>query len=208
MHPGHAELIFAEQSRGDLVPDRNTIPLPEPVEVRVFPGLPEQAREVRRWVLARLAGRPVDSEAAALIADELFANALLHTASGDDDGRVTVAVTAASVIHVHDLGGEPVPAREFPLAGLAGPREGGQGRVLVTSLSSGCGLTPADQCGAGGPGDPAPAAHGGCAWALPLPDAPGPGGTDLPPQGPDQPEDNHSAAHPACGLTTITKGDT
>lgn len=170
--------------------------------MRVFPGLPEQARLVRRWVLARLAGRPVDLEAAALIADELFANAVLHTASGDEGGVVTVAVTADSVIHVHDQGGQPSPARELPLSGPAGLREGGQGRVLVTGLSSTCGLAPAGQCGAAGPGDPAPAAHGGCAWAIPLPSASDQDGTHLP----QQPGDDHAATHPASGLTT-TKGD-
>lgn len=45
--------------------------------------------------------------------------------------------------------------------------ENGRGLVLVTALSEAWGFTPADQCRAGGPGDPAPAAHGGCVWACP-----------------------------------------
>lgn len=208
MRTGHGELNFAEWFRGDQVTDKGASPAGETAAVRVFPGLPEQARLVRRWVLARLEGRPVDKEAATLIADELFANAVLHTASGNAGGQVTVAVTADDFIHVHDQGGAPAPGRDFPLAGPSGLREGGQGRVLVTSLSSACGFTPADQCPAGGPGDPAPAAHGGCAWARPLPAAPGPGGPPVPSQGPARPGTTIvAAAHPACGLLTSTKGN-
>jgi anti-sigma regulatory factor (Ser/Thr protein kinase) len=132
--------------------------------MRVFPGLPSQAREVRRWACALPAhpGGP-DPDDLALIVTELFVNALLHTRSGQPGGMVTVAVTADGVIHVHDYG----TAGQCP--GLAaGPRTGGdpredfgRGLQIVAALSGGLAHLPAACCPAAGPDDPA-AGTGGC----------------------------------------------
>ena len=88
-----------------------------PTAVRVFPGLPEQAARARRWVraLASGAGGP-DPDGLDLVVTELFANAILHTRSGEPGGKVTIAVTADGVVHVHDYGAEG------PCQGLAAGR--------------------------------------------------------------------------------------
>ena len=146
------------------------------VAVQVFPGLREQAREVRRWVVAltvHLGGS--DPDDVALIAAELFANAVLHTRSGQAGGKVTVAVTAGGVVHVHDYG----TAGQCP--GLAAgpkaegdPREDfGHGLKVVTALSDGLAHLPAAWCPAAGPDDPA-AGTGGCCTCCRLPTSPRP----------------------------------
>jgi anti-sigma regulatory factor (Ser/Thr protein kinase) len=136
-----------------------------PVAVRVFPGQAQQVPHARRWVRAlALATSPAAVDEAELITAELFANAVLHSASGAAGGTVTVAVTTDGVIHVHDLG----PAGGLRCPGLPGPRqpldgrlpESGQGLLIVAALSTGCVHLPAARCCAAGPGDTAQA--GGC----------------------------------------------
>jgi anti-sigma regulatory factor (Ser/Thr protein kinase) len=133
--------------------------------VRVFPGQADQVRHARRWARAlALAASPGAADEAELITAELFANAVLHTASGAASGTVTVAVTTDGVIHVHDLG----PAGGLPCPGLPGPRqpldgrlpESGQGLLIVAALSAGWVHLPAALCPTAGPGDTAQA--GGC----------------------------------------------
>ena len=137
-----------------------------PVAVRVFPGRPEQTPHVRRWTRALLAPGPADLDAAEVIVSEIFANAVLHTRSGQPGGLAAVAVTADSAVHVHDQGNAGhIPPCGLPLAIPGRLRENGRGLVLVTALSRAWGFTPAGQCCAAGPGDPAPAARGGCVWA-------------------------------------------
>jgi len=135
-----------------------------PVAVRVFPGQAGQAAQVRRWVraLASRPGGPAPGDLA-LIAAELFANAVLHTRSGQAGGKVTVAVTAGGVVHVHDYGtAGPCPGLAAgPAAGGDGREDFGRGLQIVAALSAGLAHLPASWCPVTGPDDPA-AAEGGC----------------------------------------------
>jgi anti-sigma regulatory factor (Ser/Thr protein kinase) len=141
-----------------------------PVAVRVFPGLPRQSAEVRRWVRAlasHLGG--LDLGEVELIAGELFANAVLHTRSGDDGGKVTVAVTADGVIHVHDYGTGwlcPGLAAGPPPQGDA-REDFGHGLAIVAALCGGLAHLPAAWCPTGGPDDPAAQAWGCCTCCRP-----------------------------------------
>jgi serine/threonine-protein kinase RsbW len=142
-----------------------------PTAVRVFPGQAGAAGEARRWVRSLTAvawAAPVDD--VELVAGEPFANAVLHSRSGNEGGLVTVAVTEDGVIHVHDLGAAGPAPWAMPTASLPDGRglaEAGQGLLLVAALSGECGLMPAAQCAAAGPDDPAAEAGGCCAWSRP-----------------------------------------
>lgn len=164
----HVELNFVSQILSLTLPDGSAVSPAWPVAARVFHGVPEQAPGVRRWVRTLLAAGEADLDGAEVIVSEMFGNAVLHTRSGNQGGLVTVAVTAGGTIHVHDQG----PAEPVQSGGLRPElpgrlREHGRGLVLVTALSQAWGFTPAWRCAAGGPGDPAPQAEGGCVWALP-----------------------------------------
>ncbi|WP_235037319.1 ATP-binding protein [Actinomadura sp. K4S16] len=79
---------------------------------RSFPGGPEQARAVRRFVGCLLAGFPYLDDVL-LAADELVVNALRHTKSGQDGGSFAVEIVQDGglvVVSVADQGGpgEPV----------------------------------------------------------------------------------------------------
>lgn len=164
-----AELDFVAQVLSLTLPDGSTVSPSWPVAARVFRGVPEQTPHVRRWVRTRLAAGPADLSAADLIVSEAFTNAVLHTRSGELGGLVTVAVTAGGTIHVHDQGSaEPVPANGLPPRVPGRLREHGRGLLLVNAMSDAWGFTPGWQCAAGGPGDPAPGADGGCVWARPI----------------------------------------
>jgi anti-sigma regulatory factor (Ser/Thr protein kinase) len=147
-----------------------------PVAARMFPGLPGQAGEARRWVRALASGLGgLDPDDLALIVTELFGNAVLHTRSSGAGGKVTVAVTADGVIHVHDYG------TAGPCPGLAaGPpangdrrEESGRGLQIVAALSAGPAHLPAAWCPVTGPGDPAIEAGGCCTCCRPGPAVPG-----------------------------------
>jgi anti-sigma regulatory factor (Ser/Thr protein kinase) len=80
---------------------------------RSFPGGPEQARNVRRFVGCLLVGCPYLDDVL-LAADELVVNALRHTKSGQDGGSFTVEIVQGGglvAVSVADQGGpgEPVP---------------------------------------------------------------------------------------------------
>ena len=151
-----------------------------PVAVRVFPGCAEEARQARRWVrvLVAVSCAPA-ADVAELAAGELFANAIRHTRSGVPGGKVTIAVTADGVIHVHDQG----TAGGLPCAGLAAgwPADGslladsGRGLSIVAALCAGWGCLPAARCPAAGPDDPAAQDGGCCAWCQPASWPPGRG---------------------------------
>ena len=135
----------------------------------VFPGEPRRLKDARRWAAALLAQAGADPGIAELVASELVTNALLHTRSGGPGGTVTVAVTRAGALHVHDLG---------PVAGsCAGPgswvpgadrADFGKGLLLVAELAAGLAHGPADACPLAWPGDPAVAAGGCCTRCVPL----------------------------------------
>ncbi|TDE34186.1 ATP-binding protein [Actinomadura sp. 6K520] len=79
---------------------------------RSFVGDATQARTARRFVSSLLADRPCLDDAV-LTVDELVANALRHTKSGQDDGSFTVEVRFVGelvAVSVADQGGpgEPV----------------------------------------------------------------------------------------------------
>jgi anti-sigma regulatory factor (Ser/Thr protein kinase) len=146
------------------------------VAVRVFPGLAGQAREARRWVRALGSYRGgLDPDVAELAVAELFANAVLHTRSGDEGGKVTVAVTADGVIHVHDYGtAGPCPGLAAGPPAEGDPREDfGHGLQIVAALGTGPAHLPAAWCPAAGPDDPAVEAGGCCTCCrlAPLPQA-------------------------------------
>lgn len=97
---------------GTPFPQANGAEGKHPLTFRVFPGKPEQAAAVRAFVRSVLAGHPARDDAE-LIASELAANAVRHTASGMG-GMFAVAVavpsaTVASVLVV-DQGAYAAPA--------------------------------------------------------------------------------------------------
>ena len=134
----------------------------------VFPGEPCRVQDARHWAAALLAQAGADPEVAELLASELVTNALLHTRSGGTRGTVTVAVTRAGALHVHDLG--PVTGS---CAGPGGRIPGadredfGKGLLLVGAMGTGLVHGPAAACPLAWPGDPAMA--GGCCTRCVLP---------------------------------------
>jgi anti-sigma regulatory factor (Ser/Thr protein kinase) len=74
---------------------------------RTFPGSPEQARTVRRFVGCLLDGCPYLDDVL-LAADELVVNAITHTKSGQDGGTFTLEVLRGGggvAVSVADCGG-------------------------------------------------------------------------------------------------------
>lgn len=142
-----------------------------PMAVRVFPGLPEQAAHARRWVraLASGPGGP-DPDGLDLVVTELFANAILHTRSGEPGGKVTIAVTADDVIHIHDYGtGAACPGLAGRLSAGGDQHESGRGLAIVAALSAGPVHLPAAWCPAAWPGDPSIENSGCCTCCRPAP---------------------------------------
>ena len=79
---------------------------------RSFPGGPEQARNVRRFVGCLLADCPYLDDVL-LAAGELVVNALRHTKSGQDGGSFTVEIVQDGgrvAVSVADQGGPGEPA--------------------------------------------------------------------------------------------------
>jgi anti-sigma regulatory factor (Ser/Thr protein kinase) len=140
----------------------------EPVAVRMFPGLPAQAGQARRWVRALASGAGIadPDDDIGLITAELFANAVLHTRSGRPGGLVVVAVTADGVIHVHDYG-TPGPCPGLTAAAEGGREDFRRGLGIVAALGGGLAHLPAAWCPAAGLGDPAVRAGGCCTCCRP-----------------------------------------
>lgn len=138
--------------------------------VRVFRGMPKEARAVRRWVRA-LTGTACASalDDAEIAADELFANAVTHTRSGALGGKITVVVVPDEdgvAVHIHDQGANdsqmpgmlPFSVGEYSLL------DSGRGLQLVDSISAGWGTGPAIYCAQAVEDDPAVSANGRCTW--------------------------------------------
>jgi serine/threonine-protein kinase RsbW len=101
---------------------------------RVVDADPREVRQIREWIRSAIAGHgcPVDLDAAVLVSDELFVNALMHGPSG---GQVLVGYCLwgeGARIVVCDGGGSTAPKlREADAAS-----EGGRGLHLVEELSA------------------------------------------------------------------------
>jgi serine/threonine-protein kinase RsbW len=81
---------------------------------RVFPGRPDQVRAARRFVTDALDPRMAGYDAASLLTSEAVTNALLHSASGGENGSllVTWSVYRGRLrVEIHDDGGAIDPRR-------------------------------------------------------------------------------------------------
>ena len=100
---------------------------------RVFPGSPDQVREVRDYVRAGFAAHPAAGDAVQ-VASELAANSVVHSASGSAGGIFLVHLVRLSgqdvAVIVTDLGGP-----DEPRGRQAGPDcETGRGLAVAHSL--------------------------------------------------------------------------
>jgi anti-sigma regulatory factor (Ser/Thr protein kinase) len=111
---------------------------------RVFPGRPDQVGAARRFVAGALDPEMAAYEAACLLTSEAVTNAMLHSASGEENGRllVTWSVHRGRLrVEIHDDGGASDPRRRaHHLESVTG-----RGFDLFEALSSGWGFE-------GGPG--------------------------------------------------------
>ncbi|HZD69559.1 MAG TPA: ATP-binding protein [Actinomycetes bacterium] len=111
---------------------------------RLFWGRPAQVRTARRFVVAGLAGCPVavDRDVVALLVSELVTNAVVHSASGWEDGTLLVGyqLTRDGLdperlclrVEVRDLGGPGHPRR----CQHALESSGARGLEVVEALAS------------------------------------------------------------------------
>jgi anti-sigma regulatory factor (Ser/Thr protein kinase) len=101
--------------------------------MRAFPGLPAQVRSVREFVAHAVDDCPVAGDVI-LLASEVAANAVVHTASGKGGTFTVVVRPGAGVIRVevHDGGSEASPGIRAT-EDLAGS---GRGLGLVESLAT------------------------------------------------------------------------
>jgi hypothetical protein len=110
--------------------------------LRIFPGVPAQVAEVRRFVSCLLAGCP-GRDALVSCASELAANAIVHTASGNC-GFFSVEVSCPRIgvarVSVTDAGGPTEPAAGTPVTGEPGDigdlPVSGLGLALVAACAS------------------------------------------------------------------------
>jgi len=102
---------------------------------KVLAGRPESVREARAWTARHLGGFPAVDEAL-LVTSELVTNAVLHSRSGLDGGRVRIRIEvtpgAYVRIEVRDDGPGFDPACTARGAGLD---ENGHGLFLVGQLA-------------------------------------------------------------------------
>ncbi|WP_236568024.1 MULTISPECIES: ATP-binding protein [unclassified Nocardiopsis] len=103
----------------------------------ILPGEPEQVAIMRRRIRSRTGGGP-ETDALALLASELFTNALRHSRSGGPGGEVTVAVfklPGRYQVRITDQG--PRDEDSFPHPRPWGPtEESGFGLRLVAAEAS------------------------------------------------------------------------
>jgi anti-sigma regulatory factor (Ser/Thr protein kinase) len=103
-----------------------------------IPGRADKVFGARAFITRTLAatsrGRRVDSDAATLLTSELVTNAILHTASGTDDGTVTIVVVDVPdgvLIEVVDDGSASTPVVKGELLSADG-----HGLYLVQQLAA------------------------------------------------------------------------
>jgi anti-sigma regulatory factor (Ser/Thr protein kinase) len=104
---------------------------------RVFRGDLSEVRHVRAFVAGLIEGCPAAADVV-LLASEIAANAIVHTASGRD-GTFSVVVKLEHglvTVEVHDCGALTEPAS----AGHGAPRESGTGLALVETLADAWGF--------------------------------------------------------------------
>jgi anti-sigma regulatory factor (Ser/Thr protein kinase) len=106
---------------------------------RVFAGRPDQVAAARRFVAAALDPKLPGYDAACLLTSEAVTNALLHSASGGEDGTllVTWSIRGGRLrVEIHD-GGEPMDPRRrvHHVESVTG-----RGLDLFEALSSGWGF--------------------------------------------------------------------
>lgn len=105
---------------------------------RTFPGLPEQVGDVRAFI-RRVVGDVDGVEDVVLVASELAANAIRHSASGNPGGRFVVQVVEFSDawhVRVDDQGNKSSPALTHPEE----DDEAGRGLPVVAALSRAWGV--------------------------------------------------------------------
>ena len=103
-----------------------------------IPGKPSAVASARAFVTRVLATTeglpPVDSDAATLLTSELVTNAIQHTASGADDGTVTIVVIDVPdgvLVEVIDDGSADMPVVKSDLLATDG-----HGLYLVQQLTA------------------------------------------------------------------------
>jgi anti-sigma regulatory factor (Ser/Thr protein kinase) len=100
----------------------------------IYPGTPESASAVRKFVRATLAHSPRVRDLE-LIASELVTNAICHTPSGHDGGTVTITIRqrpGRARLEVADLGAPPWRPSRPDGDGMA---EHGHGLAIVAALA-------------------------------------------------------------------------
>jgi anti-sigma regulatory factor (Ser/Thr protein kinase) len=104
-----------------------------------LPGRPESASAARELTARCLAGSPAADDAV-LCVDELFANAVLHSASGLPGGEVTVIVsTGGGTARVDVIDEGPLPSGHRVPGGL------GEGIMIVSQLADTFGADGSDR---------------------------------------------------------------
>jgi anti-sigma regulatory factor (Ser/Thr protein kinase) len=101
-------------------------------KTRIFDGSPEEVRNVRDFVRQTIQGCPAADDMI-LLASELAANAIRHTASGAG-GTFSVCVHVQDGwvrVEVHDLGSETAPS----VRRSGSPAESGAGLRVVDAIA-------------------------------------------------------------------------
>jgi len=101
----------------------------------VLPGTPQSVGAAREIARQLLGDEHPATQTAMLLVSELVTNSVMHSRSGDPDGRVTVALCsgpAGILIQVSDDGG---PSEPRVSAIAAGGAEHGYGLLLVDALA-------------------------------------------------------------------------
>jgi anti-sigma regulatory factor (Ser/Thr protein kinase) len=102
---------------------------------RIFPGTPDQAAKVRRYIRSEFIGHPA-LDNAILAASELASNAITHTASGHPGGMFAVHLTQASPHHIAVLVTDQGGPNQLKIGQAGADQDSGRGLEVVVSLAS------------------------------------------------------------------------
>ncbi|WP_133741548.1 ATP-binding protein [Actinorugispora endophytica] len=118
---------------------------------RTFPGTADRCGEARAWIRGLLHPFPHARDAVELVASELFANAVRHTASGEPGGEIEVTLTLSGEdpetlrLEVVDQGpGNSVPKQAARAILPGADAQNGRGLFIASILSRAWGRFPAD----------------------------------------------------------------